>query len=139
MDNESLITLFKVRLRELTDLYNSRDQSLTENEFYENHIVSDSVDEDFVTQELCEYLDTFYDKRVECETSGLSADEWFENDMDEILIELFPNATTNEKEYFKLIIAESIDEQSEEQVAALRACLKDVADISIKNEECDEN
>lgn len=48
MDNKLLAILFKDRLPELTKLYSSRDKSLTENEFYKNHKVSESVDEDFV-------------------------------------------------------------------------------------------
>lgn len=130
MDKESLITLFTQRLSELKNLYDSRDKSVTENEFYENHRVSDLAEEDFVSRELCEYIDAFYDKRNEYESSGLSSDEWFENEIEKIITELFPNSTETEKEEFKRIIAENIDEQSEEQVAALRMCLKDVADLA---------
>ena len=71
MDKESLITLFTQRLSELANLYGSRDKSVTENEFYENHRVSDLAEEDFVSRELCEYIDAFYDKRNEYESSGL--------------------------------------------------------------------
>lgn len=138
MDKESLITLFTQRLSELADSYDSRDKSVTENEFYENHRVSDLAEEDFVSRELCEYIDAFYDKRHEYESSGLSSDEWFENEIDKIIIELFPNSTETEKEEFKRIIAENIDEQSEEQVAALRMCLKDVAEFAKGKEDCDE-
>ena len=138
MDKESLITLFTQRLSELADSYDSRDKSVTENEFYENHRVSDLAEEDFVSRELCEYIDAFYDKRHEYESSGLSSDEWFENEIDKIIIELFPNSTETEKEEFKRIIAENIDEQSEEQVAALRMCLKDVAEFAKGKEESDE-
>lgn len=138
MDKESLITLFTQRLSELADSYDSRDKSVPENEFYENHRVSDLAEEDFVSRELCEYIDAFYDKRHEYESSGLSSDEWFENEIDKIIIELFPNSTETEKEEFKRIIAENIDEQSEEQVAALRMCLKDVAEFAKGKEESDE-
>ena len=138
MDKESLITLFTQRLSELADSYDSRDKSVSENEFYENHRVSDLAEEDFVSRELCEYIDAFYDKRHEYESSGLSSDEWFENEIDKIIIELFPNSTETEKEEFKRIIAENIDEQSEEQVAALRMCLKDVAEFAKGKEESDE-
>lgn len=138
MDKESLITLFTQRLSELADSYDSRDKSVTENEFYENHRVSDLAEEDFVSRELCEYIDAFYDKRHEYESSGLSSDEWFENEIDKIIIELFPNSTETEKEKFKRIIAENIDEQSEEQVAALRMCLKDVAEFAKGKEDSDE-
>ena len=138
MDKESLITLFTQRLSELADSYDSRDKSVTENEFYENHRVSDLAEEDFVSRELCEYIDAFYDKRHEYESSGLSSDEWFENEIDKIIIELFPNSTKTEKEEFRRIIAENIDEQSEEQVAALRMCLKDVAEFAKGKEESDE-
>lgn len=138
MDKESLITLFTQRLSELADSYDSRDKSVTENEFYENHRVSDLAEEDFVSRELCEYIDAFYDKRHEYESSGLSSDEWFENEIDKIIIELFPNSTETEKEEFKRIIAENIDEQSEEQVAALRMCLKDVAEFAKEKEDSDE-
>ena len=138
MDKESLITLFTQRLSELADSYDSRDKSVTENEFYENHRVSYLAEEDFVSRELCEYIDAFYDKRHEYESSGLSSDEWFENEIDKIIIELFPNSTETEKEEFKRIIAENIDEQSEEQVAALRMCLKDVAEFAKGKEDSDE-
>ena len=138
MDNESLVTLFKDKLRELTELYCLRDKSLTEKEFYRNHKVSESVDEDFVTRELCEYIDVFYNKRIECEASELSSEGWFENEIEKIIIELFPNSTETEKEEFKRIIAEKIDEQSEEQVAALRMCLKDVAEFAKGKEDSDE-
>lgn len=138
MDKESLITLFTQRLSELANLYGSRDKSVTENEFYENHRVSDLAEEDFVSRELCEYIDAFYDKRHEYESSGLSSDEWFENEIDKIIIELFPNSTETEKEEFKRIIAENIDEQSEELVAALRMCLKDVAEFAKGKEDSDE-
>lgn len=138
MDKESLITLFTQRLSELADSYDSRDKSVTENEFYENHRVSDLAEEDFVSRELCEYIDAFYDKRHEYESSGLSSDEWFENEIDKIIIELFPNSTETEKEEFKRIIAENIDEQSEELVAALRMCLKDVAEFAKGKEDSDE-
>lgn len=138
MDKESLITLFTQRLSELADSYDSRDKSVTENEFYENHRVSDLAEEDFVSRELCEYIDAFYDKRHEYESSGLSSDEWFENEIDKIIIELFPNSTETEKEEFKRIIAENIDEQSDEQVAALRMCLKDVAEFAKGKEDSDE-
>lgn len=139
MDKESLITLFTQRLSELADSYDSRDKSVTENEFYENHRVSDLAEEDFVSRELCEYIDAFYDKRHEYESSGLSSDEWFENEIDKIIIELFPNSTETEKEEFKRIIAENIDEQSEEQVAALRISLRDVAEFAKGKEDSDEN
>ena len=139
MDKESLITLFTQRLSELADLYGSRDKSVAENEFYENHRVSDLAEEDFVSRELCEYIDAFYDKRNECESSGLSSDEWFENEIEKIIIELFPNSTENEKEEFKRIIAENIDEQSEEQVAALRISLRDVAEFAKGKEDSDES
>ena len=138
MDKESLITLFTQRLSELADSYDSRDKSVTENEFYENHRVSDLAEEDFVSRELCEYIDAFYDKRHEYESSGLSSDEWFENEIDKIIIELFPNSTETEKEEFKRIIAENIDEQSDEKVAALRMCLKDVAEFAKGKEDSDE-
>lgn len=139
MDNKSFVTLFKERLCELAELYSSRDKSLTEEEFYENHRVSGLAEEDFVSRELCEYIDAFYDKRNECESSGLSSDEWFENEIEKIIIELFPNSTENEKEEFKRIIAENIDKQSEEQVAALRLCIKDIANIAKGKEDCDES
>lgn len=139
MDKESLITLFTQRLSELADSYDSRDKSVTENEFYENHRVSDLAEEDFVSRELCEYIDAFYDKRHEYESSGLSSDDWFENEIEKIIIELFPNSTENEKEEFKRIIAENIDEQSEEQVAALRISLKDVAEFAKGKEDSDES
>ena len=129
MDKESLITLFTQRLSELANLYGSRDKSVTENEFYENHRVSDLAEEDFVSRELCEYIDAFYDKRNKCESSGLSSDEWFENEIEEIIIELFPNSTENE----------NIDEQSEEQVAALRISLRDVAEFAKGKEDSDES
>ena len=138
MDKESLITLFAQRLLELTNLYDSRDKSVTENEFYENHRVSDLAEEDFVSRELCEYIDAFYDKRDEYESCGLSSDEWFENEVEKIITELLPNSPVIEKEEFKRIIAENIDEQSEEQVAALRMCLKDVADFAKGKEDSDE-
>lgn len=139
MDKESLITLFAQRLLELTNLYDSRDKSVTENEFYENHRVSDLAEEDFVSRELCEYIDAFYDKRDEYESCGLSSDDWFENEIEKIIIELFPNSTENEKEEFKRIITENIDEQSEEQVAALRISLKDVAEFAKGKEDSDES
>lgn len=139
MDNKSFVTLFKERLCELAELYSSRDKSLTEDEFYENHRVSDIAEEDFVSRELCEYIDAFYDKRHEYKSSGLSSDEWFENEIDKIIIELFPNSTETEKEQFKRIIADKIDEQSEEQVAALRSCIKDIANIAKGKEDCDES
>lgn len=138
MEKESFITLFTQRVSELANLYDSRDKSVTENEFYENHRVSDLAEEDFVSRELCEYIDAFYDKRKGYESSGLSADEWFENEIEKIIIELFPDSTETEKEEFKRIIAENIDEQSEEQVAALRMCLKDVADFAKGKEDSDE-
>ena len=37
------------------------------------------------------------------------------------------------------IIADKIDEQSEEQVAALRSCIKDIANIAKGKEDCDES
>ena len=86
VDKESLITLFTQRLSELADSYDSRDKSVTENEFYENHRVSDLSEEEFVSRELCEYIDAFYDKRHEYKSSGLSSDEWFENEIDKIII-----------------------------------------------------
>lgn len=138
MDKESLITLFTQRLSELTNLYDSRDKSVTENEFYENHRVSDLAEEDFVSRELCEYIDAFYDKRNEYESCGLSSDEWFENEIEKIITELLPNSTEIEKEEFKRIIAENIDVQLEDQVAALQMCLKDVADFAKGKEDSDE-
>lgn len=138
MEKESLITLFAQRVSELANLYDSRDKSVTENEFYENHKVSDLAEEDFVSRELCEYVDAFYDKRDEYESSGLSSDEWFENEIEKIFLELFPDSTETEKEEFKRIIAENIDKQSEEQVAALRMCLKDVAEFAKRKEDSDE-
>lgn len=138
MDKESLITLFTQRVSELANLYDSRDKSVTENELYENHRVSDIAEEDFVSRELCEYIDAFYDKRDEYESSGLSSEEWFENEIEKIITDLLPNSTEIEKEEFKRIIAENIDEQSEEQVAALRMCLKDVADFAKGKEDSDE-
>lgn len=134
----TLFTLFIRRLSELANLYDSRDKSVTENEFYENHKVSDLAEEDFVSRELCEYIDAFYDKRDEYESSGLSSDEWFENEIEKIFLELFPDSTETEKEEFKRIIAENIDKQSEEQVAALRMCLKDVAEFAKRKEDSDE-
>ena len=139
MDKESLITLFTQRLSELTNLYDSRDKSVTENEFYENHRVSDLAEEDFVSRELCEYIDAFYDKRNEYESCGLGSDEWFENEIEKIITELLPNSTEIEKEEFKRIIAENIDVQLEDQVAALRMCLKDVADFAKGKEDSDED
>ena len=139
MDKESLITLFTQRLSELADSYDSRDKSVTENEFYENHRVSDLAEEDFVSRELCEYIDAFYDKRDEYESCGLSSDEWFENEVEKIITELLPNSPVIEKEEFKRIITENIDEQSEEQVAALRISLRDVAEFAKGKEDSDES
>ena len=61
------------------------------------------------------------------------------SEIEKIIIELFPNSTENEKEEFKRIIAENIDEQSEEQVAALRISLKDVAEFAKGKEDSDES
>ncbi len=138
MEKESFVTLFARKVKELASAYSSRDKSLADNDFYAKHKVSDLAEEDFVTQELCEYIDTFYDKRSEYESSELSSDEWFENEVDRTVDELMPDATEEEREQFHRIIADGIDKQAEAQLEAVKYCLEDVVDKSSRKEDSNE-
>lgn len=138
MEKETFISIFSKRLAELTESFKLRDKSVSENEFYLNHKVSNLEEEDSVTRELCEFVDTFYDQRKEYENSRLDADAWFEKEIDKIILELFPDATESEKEEFKRAVADGIDKQSEYTAEALRTIMKEVVGLAKRKEDCDE-
>lgn len=139
MDKDSFLSLFIKRLEQLVADLKSRNSSVSENEFYINRKVTSYDEEELINRELCEYIDTYYEKRKEFEAGNMNAEEWFEREVEKAATELIPDATEEEIEIFKKAVAEGIDKQTEEKIEALKITFGDVAEVAKGKEGNDEN
>ncbi len=139
MDKESFLSLFIKRLEQLVADFKSRNSSASENEFYINRKVTSLQEEELINRELCEYIDTYYEKRKEFAAGNMNAEEWFEREVEKTATELIPDATEEEIEIFKKAVAEGIDQQTEEKIEALKLALGEVAEVAKGKEGNDEN
>ncbi len=138
MERTTFISLFKQGLEELLERYRSKDESVSDYDFFVNHRVTDLEEEELLNREICDYVEAFYRKRREYEDSSLAPDEWFAQQVDDTIVELFPDATETEKNDFRQAVVDGIDRQSSDTAEALRLTMEEVAEQSKREEVSDE-
>ena len=138
MERTTFISLFKQGLEELLERYRSKDESVSDHDFFVNHRVTDLEEEELLNREICDYVEAFYRKRREYEDSSLAPDEWFAQQVDNTIVELFPDATEAEKDDFRQAVVDGIDRQSSDTAEALRLTMEEVAEQSKREEVSDE-
>lgn len=126
---DTFIALFIQKFEELFNLFRDRKDNKSENEFYRDRRVSDSEHEGFVTDELCEYIDTYYEKKREFMASGQDPDEWFKKDVDKSISDVMPDASEEERDEIMQEVLKGIDDQNSDIADALEYSMKNTLEI----------